>query len=227
MGLALLDVADAIRPHPEVVDLLRRGGSDDAFVDELRTVVGGEAARGALDAFLDRAVVLDVDALDAGRDDQVHAAVDPRGDRVALLPAAAGDPAGKCIPARGDRHDDEPRHPRRQRLDARTRPVRDHAAPGANLVGERGGQSVAVAVRLPGDQEAAVTLGLGERRVVHRVMTLAARVGGSGDRPRGEHPARIAGERRARAVDQRVLPDAARTDDEEEDARSHDGAPDA
>ena len=44
MGLALLDVADAIRPHPEVVDLLRRGGSDDAFVDELRTVVGGEAA---------------------------------------------------------------------------------------------------------------------------------------------------------------------------------------
>lgn len=67
MGLALLDVADAIRPHPEVVDLLRRGGSDDAFVDELRTVVGGEAARGALDAFLDTYGVRCVGEIDVTR----------------------------------------------------------------------------------------------------------------------------------------------------------------
>jgi phosphoenolpyruvate synthase/pyruvate phosphate dikinase len=52
MGLALLDVADAIRPHPEVVALLQRI-EDEGFLDELATVPGGQEARDAIGAFLD------------------------------------------------------------------------------------------------------------------------------------------------------------------------------
>lgn len=53
MGLALLDVADAIRPHPAVVELLQHVEDDD-FLDQLGRVEGGGAARRALEAFLDR-----------------------------------------------------------------------------------------------------------------------------------------------------------------------------
>jgi len=53
MGLALLDVADAIRPHPEVVDFLQRVDDDD-FLDELVTLAGGREARDAIGAFLDK-----------------------------------------------------------------------------------------------------------------------------------------------------------------------------
>jgi pyruvate,water dikinase len=53
MGLALLDVADAIRPHPEVVAFLH-GVEDDGFLDELPRVPGGREARGAIQAWLDR-----------------------------------------------------------------------------------------------------------------------------------------------------------------------------
>jgi pyruvate,water dikinase len=53
MGLALLDVADAIRPHPEVVAFLRHV-EDEGFLDELATLAGGREARDAIDAFLDR-----------------------------------------------------------------------------------------------------------------------------------------------------------------------------
>jgi pyruvate,water dikinase len=52
MGLALLDVADVIRPHPDVVALLGRV-DDDGFLDELPTVVGGREARDAIESFLD------------------------------------------------------------------------------------------------------------------------------------------------------------------------------
>ncbi|GAD82353.1 phosphoenolpyruvate synthase [Nocardia asteroides NBRC 15531] len=57
MGLALLDVADAIRPHPEVVAYLRRvedTGDTAHFLDELADRPGGPAARAALETFLDR-----------------------------------------------------------------------------------------------------------------------------------------------------------------------------
>jgi pyruvate,water dikinase len=69
MGLALLDVADAIRPYPEVVAFLERiadagvaagqgdGGGDDvaaAFLDELPRLPGGREAREALQGWLDR-----------------------------------------------------------------------------------------------------------------------------------------------------------------------------
>src|SRR3989454_4067771 len=52
MGLALLDVADVIRPHPEVVGFLQHV-EDDAFLDELPTLAGGREARDAIRAFLD------------------------------------------------------------------------------------------------------------------------------------------------------------------------------
>ncbi|HSR97202.1 MAG TPA: rifamycin-inactivating phosphotransferase [Kofleriaceae bacterium] len=53
MGLALLDVADAIRPHPEVVRFLQRV-EDDRFLDELPGLAGGREARDAIQTFLDK-----------------------------------------------------------------------------------------------------------------------------------------------------------------------------
>ncbi|WP_033337869.1 rifamycin-inactivating phosphotransferase [Catenuloplanes japonicus] len=50
MGLALLDVADVIRPHPEVVAHLQAGRS----LDELPTLPGGPEAHDAIQAYLDR-----------------------------------------------------------------------------------------------------------------------------------------------------------------------------
>ncbi|MFD8979468.1 rifamycin-inactivating phosphotransferase [Streptomyces sp. NPDC059564] len=56
MGLALLDVADVIRPHPEVVTFLRgvAYAEDAAFLDELAKLAGGTEARDAIEAYLDR-----------------------------------------------------------------------------------------------------------------------------------------------------------------------------
>jgi phosphoenolpyruvate synthase/pyruvate phosphate dikinase len=53
MGLALMDVADVIRPHPEVVAFLRHV-EDDGFLDELSTLEGGREARDAIRAYLDK-----------------------------------------------------------------------------------------------------------------------------------------------------------------------------
>ncbi|WP_447034883.1 rifamycin-inactivating phosphotransferase [Streptomyces sp. DSM 118878] len=53
MGLALLDVADAIRPHPEVVAFLH-GVQDEDYLDELPKLPGGTEARDAIEAYLDR-----------------------------------------------------------------------------------------------------------------------------------------------------------------------------
>ncbi|MFG3708693.1 rifamycin-inactivating phosphotransferase [Micromonospora sp. NPDC047670] len=53
MGLALLDVADVIRPHPEVVAFLR-GVQDEGFLGELPKLAGGAEARAAIEAYLDR-----------------------------------------------------------------------------------------------------------------------------------------------------------------------------
>ena len=52
MGLALLDVADAIRPHPEVVAFLQQVEDED-FLDELADLAGGREARDAIQAYLD------------------------------------------------------------------------------------------------------------------------------------------------------------------------------
>ncbi|MGC0208725.1 rifamycin-inactivating phosphotransferase [Streptomyces levis] len=53
MGLELLDVADVIRPHPQVVAFLQ-GAQDDNFLDELAKLPGGGEARDAIEAYLDR-----------------------------------------------------------------------------------------------------------------------------------------------------------------------------
>ncbi len=47
MGLALLDVADVIRPHPGVVAFLRNV-DDENFLDELPALAGGREARDAI-----------------------------------------------------------------------------------------------------------------------------------------------------------------------------------
>ncbi|PSK90966.1 pyruvate,water dikinase [Murinocardiopsis flavida] len=71
MGLALLDVADVIRPRPEVVAFLQgvrgvrgvrgvqgvqglQGFEDDDFLDALAKLAGGTEARDAIEAYLDR-----------------------------------------------------------------------------------------------------------------------------------------------------------------------------
>ncbi|GAA3221221.1 phosphoenolpyruvate synthase [Pseudonocardia petroleophila] len=53
MGLALLDVADAVRPHPDVVAFLQ-DVEDDDFLDRMDGLAGGPEARAAIEGYLDR-----------------------------------------------------------------------------------------------------------------------------------------------------------------------------
>jgi phosphoenolpyruvate synthase/pyruvate phosphate dikinase len=53
MGLALLDVADVIRSHPDVVAFLQHV-EDESFLDELLRLAGGREARAAIEAWLDK-----------------------------------------------------------------------------------------------------------------------------------------------------------------------------
>jgi pyruvate,water dikinase len=53
MGLALLDVADVIRPHSKVVSFLHNV-EDEGFMNELPALVGGREARNAIQDYLDR-----------------------------------------------------------------------------------------------------------------------------------------------------------------------------
>ncbi|MGA9768627.1 MAG: phosphoenolpyruvate synthase [Blastocatellia bacterium] len=53
MGLALLDVADVIRPFPEVIEYLQHVKDDD-FLDELFKFDGGKKTRDAIDAYLNK-----------------------------------------------------------------------------------------------------------------------------------------------------------------------------
>jgi pyruvate,water dikinase len=53
MGLALLDVADVIRPHPDVVAFLQHV-EDEGFLDELPKLAGGREARDTIEAWLDK-----------------------------------------------------------------------------------------------------------------------------------------------------------------------------
>ncbi|WP_328306220.1 rifamycin-inactivating phosphotransferase [Actinomycetospora sp. NBC_00405] len=82
MGLALLDVADVIRPHPEVVAYLR-GVEDDDFLDGVAGVAGGREAHDAICTYLDRYGMRCVGEIDISR---------PRWSErpAALLPAILG-----------------------------------------------------------------------------------------------------------------------------------------
>jgi pyruvate,water dikinase len=53
MGLALLDVADVIRPYPEVIDYLQHV-KDDNFLDELVKFDGGQETHDAIYAYLNK-----------------------------------------------------------------------------------------------------------------------------------------------------------------------------
>lgn len=53
MGLALLDVADVIRPYPAVVDYLQHT-KNERFLDELPQFEGGQASSAAISAYLDK-----------------------------------------------------------------------------------------------------------------------------------------------------------------------------
>jgi pyruvate,water dikinase len=53
MGLDLLDVADVIRPYPEVIGYLRHV-KDDNFLDGLGKFIGGQEARDAIHAYLNK-----------------------------------------------------------------------------------------------------------------------------------------------------------------------------
>ncbi len=53
MGLALLDVADVIRTHPDVVAFLQHV-EDEGFLDEMAKLAGGREARDAILAYLDK-----------------------------------------------------------------------------------------------------------------------------------------------------------------------------
>ena len=66
MGLALLDVADVIRPHPEVVAFLEHV-EDDAFLDELPRLAGGREARDAILSWLDKYGMRGVGEIDITR----------------------------------------------------------------------------------------------------------------------------------------------------------------
>jgi pyruvate,water dikinase len=66
MGLALLDVADAIRPHPAVVTFLERVEGED-FLDELPALAGGREAQAAIQGWLDRYGMRGVGEIDITR----------------------------------------------------------------------------------------------------------------------------------------------------------------
>ena len=53
MGLELLDVADVIRPYPEVIEYLQQV-NDDNFLNELGKFDGGRETRDAINAYLDK-----------------------------------------------------------------------------------------------------------------------------------------------------------------------------
>ena len=66
MGLALLDVADAVRPHPDVIAFLERA-KDDRFLDDLPAIPGGAEARAAICAWLDKYGMRGVGEIDITR----------------------------------------------------------------------------------------------------------------------------------------------------------------
>jgi pyruvate,water dikinase len=66
MGLALLDVADVIRPHPDVVAFLQHV-EDERFLDELPRLTGGWEARDAIQGWLDKYGMRGVGEIDITR----------------------------------------------------------------------------------------------------------------------------------------------------------------
>jgi phosphoenolpyruvate synthase/pyruvate phosphate dikinase len=66
MGLALLDVADVIRPYPGVVALLQHA-EDETFLNELPKLAGGQEARDAIQTWLEKYGMRGVGEIDITR----------------------------------------------------------------------------------------------------------------------------------------------------------------
>jgi rifampicin phosphotransferase len=121
MGLALLDVADVIRPHPGLVALLE-DAEDEGFMDELPTLAGGQEASDAIRAYLDRYGMRCVGEIDITR---------PRWSErpTTLVPMILGN-IKNFEPGAGQRRFEQGRHEARekeQELLARVRALPDGA----------------------------------------------------------------------------------------------------
>jgi rifampicin phosphotransferase len=119
MGLALLAVADTIRPHAEVVAALARA-TDDSFLDALPGLPGGPAARAAILGYLDTYGMRCVGEIDITR---------PRWSEhpVTLLPALLGN-IRNFEPGAGQRRFEQGQHQAREterRVLARLRELPD------------------------------------------------------------------------------------------------------
>ena len=66
MGLALLDIADVVRPHPELVQFLT-GVKDNTFLDSLEALPGGQEAHGVITSFLEKYGIRCVGEIDLTR----------------------------------------------------------------------------------------------------------------------------------------------------------------
>ena len=101
MGLALLDVADVIRPHPDVVAFLQNT-RDEGFLDELPRFAGGVEARDAIQAYLDKYGMRCVGEIDITK---------PRWSErpIALVPMILGN-VKNFTPGAGERRFEQGRH---------------------------------------------------------------------------------------------------------------------
>ena len=167
MGLALLDVADVLRPHPEVVAFLEHV-EDEGFLDQLPNLAGGREARDAIWAYLDKYGMRCVGEIDITR---------PRWSErpTTLVPLLLGN-IKNFEPGAGERRFEQGRQEaweKEQELLARLRdlPDGDHKARG-NQADDRPGPDVH---RLPG---------VSEVRHGQPLLRLQAGVAGRGRAPR-------------------------------------------
>jgi len=124
MGLALLDVADVIRPHPQVVAFLE-GVENEGFLDELPKLAGGTEARDAIETYLDRYGMRCVGEIDITR---------PRWrERPTTLVPVILDNVRNFEPGAAQRRFEQGRHKAQQKAqqvleDLRARPDGEHKA---------------------------------------------------------------------------------------------------
>lgn len=129
MGLALLDLADAIRPYPDVVAYLQHA-SDKNFLDQLPALNGGDQAREAVKHFLDMYGMRCSGEIDITR---------PRwSERPAALVAVILDHITNCKPGEGRRRFEQGLHnaiEKEQEVLGRLRSLPDGAAKAAEAKG--------------------------------------------------------------------------------------------
>ncbi len=134
MGLALLDVADAVRPHGDVIGVLERLTADDDVLGALVDVGGGEDVRRAIEGFLDRYGVRCVGEIDITRPRWV----DRPGALVPTILANVRNAEPGAARVRDEAGREAAEHARRDLLDRlRALPDGDEKARAADLMIER------------------------------------------------------------------------------------------